>query len=141
MKNKKGFTLVELLAVIVILGVLLLVAVPSVTRVISNSRINADKSEALQAADLLTTCGLNEGASYTTNCTGNGLANYLDKSSVSATVEWATSSTYSSQLIKKFEFTGTNGNKFTITGTACSISSVKTALNALSSTTTSGTCS
>lgn len=30
MKNKKGFTLVELLAVIVILGVLLMIAVPAV---------------------------------------------------------------------------------------------------------------
>ena len=42
--NKKGFTLVELLAVIVILGVLLLIAVPSVTKLIDNSRKNAFKS-------------------------------------------------------------------------------------------------
>ena len=36
--NKKGFTLVELLAVIVIMGILMMVAIPSVTRTIENSR-------------------------------------------------------------------------------------------------------
>ena len=37
-KNNKGFTLVELLAVIVIMGILMMVAIPSVTRTIENSR-------------------------------------------------------------------------------------------------------
>ena len=36
--NKKGFTLVELLAVIVILGVLMIVAIPAMSRYIENSR-------------------------------------------------------------------------------------------------------
>ena len=36
--NNKGFTLVELLAVIVIMGILMMVAIPSVTRTIENSR-------------------------------------------------------------------------------------------------------
>lgn len=39
--NKKGFTLVELLAVIVILAVLALVAMPNVTRLMNASRKNA----------------------------------------------------------------------------------------------------
>ncbi len=38
MNNKKAFTLIELLAVIIILGVLMLVAIPSVTNYINNSR-------------------------------------------------------------------------------------------------------
>ena len=38
MKNRKGFTLVELLAVIVILGLLMAIAIPSVTRYITESR-------------------------------------------------------------------------------------------------------
>ena len=36
--NSKGFTLVELLAVIVIMGILMMVAIPAVTRTIENSR-------------------------------------------------------------------------------------------------------
>lgn len=41
MKNNKGFTLIEILAVIIILGVLLLIAVPSVTNYILESRKSA----------------------------------------------------------------------------------------------------
>jgi len=37
-KNKKGFTLIELLAVIVILAILLAIAIPKVSKYISNSR-------------------------------------------------------------------------------------------------------
>lgn len=39
--NKKGFTLVELLAVIVILGVIMLIAIPSIGTIIQNSRLNS----------------------------------------------------------------------------------------------------
>ena len=39
--NKKAFTLIELLAVIIILGILMIIAIPSVTEYINNSRESA----------------------------------------------------------------------------------------------------
>lgn len=44
MLNKKGFTLVELLAVIVILGIILVIVVPKIIDVINNSRIESFKN-------------------------------------------------------------------------------------------------
>ncbi len=46
MRKSKGFTLVELLAVIVILAVLVLLAVPSVIKMLDNSKKNAFQVEA-----------------------------------------------------------------------------------------------
>ena len=45
--NRKGFTLVELLAVIVILSVLVLVAMPAVTRLMTTARVNSFKTEVM----------------------------------------------------------------------------------------------
>jgi type IV pilus assembly protein PilA len=42
LKNQKGLTLVELLAVIVILGVVAAIAVPAIGGIINNSKVNAD---------------------------------------------------------------------------------------------------
>jgi type IV pilus assembly protein PilA len=41
LKNKKGFTLVELLAVIVILAIILAIAVPSISGMITNAKKSA----------------------------------------------------------------------------------------------------
>ena len=50
MKRNKGFTLVELLGVIVILAILVLVATPAVTNIITKSSKNSYKSEILNMA-------------------------------------------------------------------------------------------
>ena len=42
--NKKGFTLVELLAVIVILAIILAIAIPSITSLINNSKKSSFES-------------------------------------------------------------------------------------------------
>lgn len=55
MKNEKGLTLVELLAVVVILGIIAAIAVPSIGNIIENSRVKAIKADALMvlsAADM-----------------------------------------------------------------------------------------
>jgi len=49
LNNEKGLTLVELLAVIVILGIIAAIAIPSIGGVIENSRIKAAKADALNA--------------------------------------------------------------------------------------------
>ncbi|MDQ0351996.1 type IV pilus assembly protein PilA [Alkalibacillus filiformis] len=47
MKNQKGITLVELLAVIVILGIIALIAVPAIANVIEDSRYDSVKATAI----------------------------------------------------------------------------------------------
>lgn len=45
LKNEKGLTLVELLAVIVILGIIAAIAVPSIGNIVTNSKVNALKAD------------------------------------------------------------------------------------------------
>lgn len=48
LKNQKGMTLIELLAVIVILGIIAAIAIPSIGNIIQNTKIDAVKSDAIQ---------------------------------------------------------------------------------------------
>ena len=47
LKNEKGLTLVELLAVIVILAIIAAIAIPAIGNIITNSKYNAVKADAL----------------------------------------------------------------------------------------------
>lgn len=45
LKNEKGFTLVELLAVIVILGIIVAIAIPAIGNIIDSAQEDADDAE------------------------------------------------------------------------------------------------
>lgn len=51
LKSKKGFTLVELIIVIAILGVIAMIAVPALAGVMSSSRVKADYNSAAKIAE------------------------------------------------------------------------------------------
>lgn len=96
-KNKKGFTLVELLAVIVILGVLLLVAVPAIQTVMRESREKAAKDNALMVIKAFETCSMaNEGA----RCNDSQASDYFEGPT---TVEYTgASATTAEKIVIKF---------------------------------------
>lgn len=47
LKNEKGLTLIELLAVIVILAIISAIAVPAIGNIIENTRYNSAKADAV----------------------------------------------------------------------------------------------
>ncbi|WEG16110.1 type II secretion system protein [Alkalihalophilus pseudofirmus] len=82
-KNEKGLTLVELLAVVVILGIIAAIAVPSIGNIIENSKKDSAISNAqqvLNAARLYSAGGGNIDSSITYNSTTNGaIAEYHEE--------------------------------------------------------------
>ena len=51
MRNNKGFTLVEILAMLVVLGILMAVAIPNISGILNNNRKNGYKSDATRMVD------------------------------------------------------------------------------------------
>jgi type IV pilus assembly protein PilA len=78
LKNQRGMTLVELLAVIVILGIISAIAVPSIGNVIKKSQDKATVAEGLQIIDAAKLYEANQSAVTAGSLTPAMLAPYLD---------------------------------------------------------------
>jgi len=78
MKNQKGFTLVELLAVIVILGIIAAIAIPAIGHIINKTDDKAKVSEAVQIIDAAKLYVASEGIDSDTELTDTQLGDYLD---------------------------------------------------------------
>jgi type IV pilus assembly protein PilA len=77
LKNQRGLTLVELLAVIVILGIISAIAVPSIGNIIEKSKEDAAISDALQIINAAKLAGA---ADVPAPWTNTNLGEYLTKS-------------------------------------------------------------
>ena len=66
-KNQKGLTLIELLAVIVILGIIAAIAVPSISGTINKTKVKADASTETMIREAALRYVIDEGLTATTS--------------------------------------------------------------------------
>src|SRR5690606_2102065 len=85
LKNQKGLTLIELLAVIVILGIIAAIAVPAIGSVIEKTRLDAVRADAMQVLDATKlkvasegVKGLNEEGFATYSSTNKDLEKFIE---------------------------------------------------------------
>ncbi|WP_445490113.1 prepilin-type N-terminal cleavage/methylation domain-containing protein [Niallia sp. 03133] len=77
LKNEKGLTLIELLAVIVILGIIAAIAIPSIGNIIEKSRFDAIKADGIQVLNAAKIY-ISADGQKTENINSTDLASYLE---------------------------------------------------------------
>jgi type IV pilus assembly protein PilA len=83
LKNEKGLTLIELLAVIVILGIVAAIAVPSVTSIIQKSKVDAVKADAIQVLNAAKTYVASNGVPEDGSLGKDDLKDYVSDNAIS----------------------------------------------------------
>ena len=78
LKKEKGFTLVELLAVIVILGIIVAIAIPAVGNIIDKAETDAEAAEVKLILDAARLADANQKFTSGTTTIGDLIPDYLD---------------------------------------------------------------
>ena len=106
LKKKKGFTLVELLATITILGIIMLIAVPNVINIINNNKKTTYIEDAKRLVALAEAKFRSDGSfirpKHTMDCTEIYLSD-LDKSTLSEAPEGGTYDETASYVVVKYD--------------------------------------
>lgn len=129
-KNEKGLTLIELLAVIVILGIIAAIAIPSIANIIEKSRFDAIKADGIQVLNSAKLY-ISGNGEKTTDIDATDLAEYLDN-------ETTLKSDYSVDVVNgqlKLSGSGTKGN-ITVTFENATIEKINQASRSTTSNTT-----
>ncbi|WP_336881767.1 type II secretion system protein [Priestia koreensis] len=117
LKNQKGLTLIELLAVVVILGIIAAIAIPSIGNIIQKSREDGVKADAMQIINAAKTYVSANGTPEAQAATTGGTAEQKEGEMTQAMLKKYVDDVSLTDGYKVFVKTNTNGgDTYEITG-------------------------